>query len=228
MCAGPGAEGIGDRRSEIEDQRGVRNPKSEIRHVTDTQLQLFSGGPALPEGFVYRPDVLSADAERALLADVGALPFRNFEFHGYIGKRRVVSFGWQYDFSAQTLRKADDIPDFLLALRETAATVAGLPPTQLQHVLVTEYGAGAEIGWHRDKAVFGEIVGISLLSSCTFRLRRDSGGSWERASITAEPRSAYVLRGPSRTEWEHSIPAVDRLRYSVTFRDVRPTAGGSR
>jgi len=38
---------------------------------------------------------------------------------------------------------------------------------------------------------------------------------------SAEPRSAYLMRGPSRTEWEHSIPAVDELRYSITFRTLR-------
>ena len=187
----------------------------------DDQLHLFGGGPKLPEGFIYRPDVLSPDDERELIEHVGALPFRNFEFHGYVGKRRVVSYGWQYDFNQRLLRKADDIPPFLLSLRDTAARVAGMSPDQLQHVLVTEYAAGAEIGWHRDKAVFGEVVGISLRSPCTFRLRRASGGSWERVSITAEPRSVYVLRGPSRTEWEHSIPAVDALRYSITFRNLR-------
>jgi alkylated DNA repair dioxygenase AlkB len=190
------------------------------------QLQLFAAGPRLPDGFRYEPDVLSREEERALLAHVGELPFRNFEFHGYTGKRRVVSFGWHYDFSARSLRKTDDIPPFLLSLRDIAARVAGLAPAQLQHVLVTEYGAGAEIGWHRDKAVFGEIVGISLLSSCVFRLRRAVGTTWERVSITAEPRSAYLLSGPSRTEWEHSIPAVESLRYSITFRNLRELGTG--
>ena len=52
-------------------------------------------------------------------------------------------------------------------------------------------------------------------------LRRALGERWERVSLTAEPRSAYLLRGPSRTEWEHSIPAVDALRYSITFRNLR-------
>jgi hypothetical protein len=60
----------------------------------------------------------------------------------------------------------------------------------------------------------------SLLSSCTFRLRRKVGSKWERASIIAEPRSAYLLAGPSRTEW-HSIRAVDSLRYSITFRNFK-------
>jgi len=88
-------------------------------------------------------------------------------------------------------------------------------------VLVTEYGAGAGIGWHRDKAVFGEVVGISLLAPCTFRLRRKAGDGWERAAIVAEPRSAYLLSGAARSEWEHSIPAVATTRYSVTFRNLR-------
>jgi alkylated DNA repair dioxygenase AlkB len=91
----------------------------------------------------------------------------------------------------------------------------------LQQALVTEYHAGAGIGWHRDKAVFGEVVGLSLLSSCRFRLRRKAGSSWERVSLIAEPRSAYLLSGPSRTEWEHSIPPVDTLRYSITLRNFR-------
>ncbi len=185
------------------------------------QLSLFGGGPALPDGFRYEPDVITPDVERQLLAQLRELPFRDFEFQGYTGKRRVVSFGWHYDFDARLLRKTGDVPPFLLPVREAAAAFAGIDATELQHVLVTEYGAGAAIGWHRDKAVFGEVVGISLLSPCVFRLRRTAGATWERVSVTAEPRSAYLLSGPSRTEWEHSIPAVDALRYSLTFRNLR-------
>ncbi len=194
------------------------------------QFDIFGAGAAspapppatrLPEGFRYRPETITPDAERDLLLLVRELPFRDFEFHGYVGKRRVVSYGWHYDFNERALRKADDIPPFLLALRETAAAFADLEPRELQHVLVTEYGEGAGIGWHRDKDVFGEVVGISLLAPCVFRLRRRAGAGWERASLTAEPRSAYLLSGPARTEWEHSIPPVAALRYSITFRNLR-------
>ena len=150
------------------------------------------------------------------------LPFREFEFHGYTGKRRVISFGWKYEFSSRRLLKADGIPAYLLPLREVAATFAGMEPEEFQHVLVTEYGPGAGIGWHRDKAVFGEVVGISLLSLCAFRLRRlVSKGKWERVNLIARPRSAYFLSGPARYEWEHSIPQMDALRYSITFRNLR-------
>ncbi len=189
--------------------------------MTNTQFNLFGSGPTLPEGFDYRPELLSPDEEQELLEEIRGLPFRDFEFHGFTGKRRVVSFGWQYDFNDSRLRKTDDIPPFLLSLRELAARFARVEATALQHVLVTEYGAGAGIGWHRDKAVFGQVIGISLLSPCVFRLRRKGEQGWDRASITAEPRSAYLLSGPSRTEWEHSIPAVDALRYSITFRNLR-------
>ena len=185
------------------------------------QIDLFGAGPALPEGFRYQTRVISEQEERALLVHVRGLPFREFEFHGHVGKRRTVSFGWRYDFATETLREADDVPAFLLALRERAAAFAGVEAARLQQVLVTEYDAGAGIGWHRDKAVFGEVVGISLLAPCTFRLRRRVGTRWERAAVTAEPRSAYLLRGPSRTEWEHSVPPVDALRYSITFRNLR-------
>ena len=189
----------------------------------DNQLQLFGAGPVLPEGFRYQPNLVSREEEEGLLEHIRELPFREFEFQGFTGKRRVVSYGWRYDFNDRLLHKVDDMPPFLLPLRDVAARFAGLQPAELQHVLVTEYQAGAGIGWHRDRAVFGDVVGISLHAPCRFRLRRKDGGKWERAAITAEPRSAYLLRGPSRTEWEHSIPEVDALRYSITFRNLRET-----
>ncbi len=181
-----------------------------------------AAAPKLPEGFRYRPELIGREDEAELLTHVRELPFREFEFHGYTGKRRVVSFGWHYDFSARHLQKADDIPDFLLALRPAATAFAGTEPEALRHVLVTEYGPGAGIGWHRDKSVFGETVGVSLLSPCVLRLRRKVGErKWERANLTAAPRSAYLLSGPARSVWEHSIPPVDSPRYSITFRNLR-------
>jgi alkylated DNA repair dioxygenase AlkB len=189
--------------------------------MTKKQLDLLAAARALPEGFKYQPEIVSPADEQELLQRIKELPFKEFDFHGFLAKRRVVSYGWQYDFDRQALRKADEIPAWLSSLREVAARFAEMEPSQLQQVLVIEYDVGAAIGWHRDKAVFGDVIGISLLSSCVFRLRRKVGTTWERASIRVEPRSAYLLRGSSRTEWEHSIPAVDALRYSVTFRSFR-------
>jgi alkylated DNA repair dioxygenase AlkB len=186
-----------------------------------TQASLFGSAAKLPEGFRYQPDFISPEEEQELVEQLAGVPFREFEFQGYLGKRRVVSFGWQYVFDGSGLRQADDMPEFLLPLRARAAAFAGTEAHALQHVLLTEYRPGAPIGWHKDRSVFGETVGISLLSPCRFRFRRAKGDKWERAALIAEPRSAYLLSGPSRTLWEHSIPPVEALRYSITFRNLR-------
>jgi alkylated DNA repair dioxygenase AlkB len=209
------------------------------------QTDLFNGTgvalgivPNVPAGLRYERQLITSALERELLVRVRQLPFKEFEFHGYLGKRRVVSFGWQYEFSgAGRLRKADDIPEFLIPLQERAAAFANLQPSELQHVLVIEYAPGAGIGWHRDRPVFGEVVGVSLLAPCVLRFRRKNGeeakserekvkrgkgkAGWERFNLSAEPRSAYHLSGPARFEWQHSILRVDELRYSVTFRTMR-------
>jgi alkylated DNA repair dioxygenase AlkB len=176
--------------------------------------------PALPGGFRYRAGVVSDASQADLLREITGLPLKPFDFHGYEGKRRVLSFGWKYDFATERLQQVEAIPDFLLPARAVVAGFAGLEADRLQQALVTEYAPGAPIGWHRDKQVFGRVVGLSLLSPCTLRLRRRSGSGWERASLVAEPGSAYLLSGAARSEWEHSIPPVEQLRYSVTFREL--------
>jgi alkylated DNA repair dioxygenase AlkB len=176
---------------------------------------------SLPEGFRYCPDVIDEEEERALVAEIERLPFQAFQFHGFEGKRRVVSFGWRYDFNEAKLREAEAIPDFLEPMRTKAARLAGVEAKALGQLLVTEYQPGAAIGWHRDRPVFADVIGVSLLASCTFRFRKKSGARWARASLRLAPRSAYLLGGPARSAWEHSIPAVETLRYSLTFRTLK-------
>jgi alkylated DNA repair dioxygenase AlkB len=203
-------------------------------HIFETEEQ--NNPSKLLEGIRYQEDFITPADEESLVARVRELPFREFEFHGYFGKRRVVSFGWRYEFSGGgKLQKAEDIPKFFLPLRSLAASFAGLEPEELQHVLVSEYAAGAGIGWHRDKAVFGQVVGVSLLTPCVLRFRRkvaiddaSAKQSWERVNFQAEPRSAYHLTGPARLEWQHSILRVDALRYSITFRSMKENAEGVR
>jgi alkylated DNA repair dioxygenase AlkB len=191
------------------------------------QLSFLEPLPSLPEGLEYRAELVSRDEEAELLKEFCELDFREYEFHGYFGKRRVVSFGLRYDPNESTVRSTGDIPGFLLTLRQKAADFARLAPSELQQALVTEYTPGAGIGWHRDRPAYRDVIGISFSSSCRFRFRRKRGSGWERASLILEPRSVYLLRGPARTEWQHSIPPAECLRYSVTFRSMRAVASGS-
>lgn len=189
------------------------------------QPSLFDLHPRLPEGFVYQPDLLSPDEEVALVGKFADLPFAAFEFHGFLGRRRIVSFGQRYEFGAERLRDADPVPEFLIPLRDRAAAFGDVDPQDVHHAMVTEYAPGAPIGWHRDKAVFGKVIGVSLLSPCSFRFRRRREAGFDRATLTLAPRSVYLLDGPARWQWEHSIPPVDALRYSVTFRTLKAERG---
>jgi alkylated DNA repair dioxygenase AlkB len=184
------------------------------------QRDLFAPAAGLPAGFAYEDDLITAAAESALLRDFEALSFRPFDFHGFLAKRHVVWFGWRYDYAGGKLRDSEPIPPFLLPLRARAAGFAGVSPESLQQVLINQYAPGAGIGWHRDKPMFGDVIAVSLGAPCTLRLRRKQGNGWERASLNLQPRSAYVLRGEARWDWQHSIPPVDALRYSVTFRTL--------
>jgi alkylated DNA repair dioxygenase AlkB len=188
--------------------------------MTGEQLGLFAPAADVPEGLVYREDVLTREEEARLAEQLAGLDFQPFQFHGFEGNRRTVSFGFRYAFDGSGLKAAEPMPDWLLPVREKAAELAGLAPEALEHLLIVEYAPGAGIGWHRDRPVFGDVVGISLLAPARLRFRRKLGSAWERKAVLVAPRSAYLLRGPARSEWEHSIAPMEVLRYSLTFRTL--------
>jgi len=177
----------------------------------------------LPQGFRYQPDLIDSAEEAALAAEVARLPFKPFEFQGYLANRRVASFGFSYDYGRRRLEPAPGLPDFLAALRLKVAAFAERAPEDFRQVLITEYTPGAGIGWHRDKKHYGEVVGVSLLSPATFRLRRREGEGWRRVTRIVAPRSAYLLSGEARHIWVHSIPEHRALRYALTFRTLART-----
>lgn len=185
------------------------------------QGDLFASQDRLPDGFLYREHLISDEEETDLVRRLRELPFKPFDFHGHLANRQVVGFGLRYDYDRRAVVEATPIPEFLMPLREKVAQLAGRSAKAFEQVLINEYREGAGIGWHRDKPQFGEVAGVSLLAACTFRLRRKDGPKWERKTITVEPRSAYLMTGRSRDEWEHSIPPVARHRYSITLRTLR-------
>jgi alkylated DNA repair dioxygenase AlkB len=150
---------------------------------------------------------------------VAVLPLQPFPFGQYEGKRRVASFGFQYDYTQRRLQDAEPIPDWLGPIVKDVEAIGG-SDIRIGQVLCTEYDEGVGIGWHRDKPHFDRVFGLTLAAACKFRFRRASGEKWERCTIEAQPRSLYMMSGASRQVWEHSIPAVEGPRYSITFRTM--------
>ena len=171
-------------------------------------------------GLRYQEAVTGEREEQQLLARLGALDLAPFRFHGFVGNRRTQSFGWRYDFEDASFTPAEPIPEWLQPLRERAADVAGVESTDFVHVLLARYDPGAGIGWHRDRDVFDRVVGFSLGTPATLRFRQRTAGGFRRANLQVAPRSAYLLSGEVRSDWEHSISPGDALRFSITFRTL--------
>ncbi len=182
---------------------------------------------AVPEGFRYDDDFLTAADEAALVDAIQQVEFSTFEMRGVIARRRVAFFGASYDSDAP----AKPIPWFLLPLRDRVGAWAHLDPDAFAMILINEYRPGAPIGWHRDAPQYDIVSGISLLSRCTMKFRPYVPPRQQRATpgpkrtathaVTLEPRSIYLMTGASRSAYEHHIPAVTTLRYSITLRTLR-------
>jgi alkylated DNA repair dioxygenase AlkB len=189
------------------------------------QADLFGGpaqaAPMLPPGMRYEEDFLSPQEEAALVARIEALPLAPMKYQQYEALRRVVSYGGQYDFSAQRLNETEPIPEWLHSLRERAAAWSGIAPERFTQALVAEYRPGTPLGWHRDVPDFEDVAGVSLLNEAVMRFRpypHEVGRKVKSLKLVLPPRSIYLLRGASRWEWQHAVSPTKALRYSVTFR----------
>ena len=175
--------------------------------------------PLVP-GLAYCEELVDLIEEGDLIAAIDSLDLSPFKFQGWTGKRLTHTFGWRYDFDDRSFSPVEPMPDWLLPLRDKAAAFGGIAADEFAHSLVTRYDPGAGIGWHRDRPQFGKVVGISLAGAATLRFRQRTDSGFRRASFELQPRSAYLLSGEVREQWEHGIAAHDSLRYSITFRTL--------
>ena len=182
----------------------------------------------LPPGFHYQRDFVTRDEEASLVSRIARVPFASFEMRGVVARRRVAFFGRSYDAGSMPTAP---MPDFLLPIRDRLAAWCDVDAHAFEMALINEYPPGAPIGWHRDAPQYEDVAGLSLVSACRMKFRpylppagRRSPGLPKRTAtheIALEPRSAYLMTGESRQRFEHHIPAVTSLRYSVTFRTLR-------
>jgi DNA oxidative demethylase len=175
-----------------------------------------------PAGLVYTPDTLTPEEEAEVISHVETVDFGEVVMRGQTAKRTVHHFGFDYGYDSWQLVPGDPLPDWLLDVRERCARAAGVDSDELVQALVSRYPSGAGIGWHRDAPMFGSpVVGLSLGSACRMRFQRKLKDVRETYDLWLEPRSTYALGGASRWAWQHSIPATDDLRYSITFRSLK-------
>jgi alkylated DNA repair dioxygenase AlkB len=183
--------------------------------------RLFGGD--WPQGFHYQEGFITDAEERALLDAIVDVAFSDFEMRGVVARRRVAFFGQSYTQAA-----TGPLPAFLLPLRARIGEWSGIEPGAFVMALINEYRPATPIGWHRDAPQYDVVAGISLLSACRMRFRpyrSPSAPASSRRSATHEivldRRSAYLMTGESRQGYEHHIPPVAQLRYSITFRTLR-------
>src|SRR3954465_8817606 len=100
--------------------------------MPDSQPDLFGRQSDFPEGFRYQPDLISAEAEKDLLTELNQLLFKPFDFNGWEGKRRILSFGCGYDYGHRAPAEATPLPDYLLSLGARAADFAAVPADELR------------------------------------------------------------------------------------------------
>jgi len=185
---------------------------------------LFPLEPQLPEGFRYIPNFLTEEEEEELYSEILKTEVHTFNFQGYTAKRKVASFGYDWSFEKKQLSKGKEVPEVFAPLIKKVSGLLSITPNAFAELLVTEYPVGSVINWHRDAPPFDLIAGISLRSDCTFRLRPQDKSKQNRKSIISFPvkrRSLYVMEGPARTEWQHSISPVKEVRYSITLRTLK-------
>ena len=190
-------------------------------------LSLFEVSAKFPDGFIYHENFIAEAEEHELIREIQKLPLTPFKYYQFTGRRRTASFGWQYEFGKSEITTAPEMPAFLLPIRRRAGNFFNIDPNRLVQTSIIEYSTGSPIGWHRDIPHFGVVVGISLGAACRMKFRKHNRtrsktlNRDEILSIELQPRSIYLMSGPSRESWQHSIPPVKELRYAIMMRTLR-------
>jgi alkylated DNA repair dioxygenase AlkB len=188
---------------------------------------LFEVPVKVPDGLIYHSEFISEVEEQELIGEIQKVHLTPFKYYQFTGKRRTASFGWQYEFGASDITTAPEIPAFILPLRARAGTLFNMDPNSLVQTSFIEYSHGSPIGWHRDIPQFGVVVGISLGAACRMKFRKYRRARSKQLnrdeilSIELQPRSIYLMSGAAREIWQHSIPPVKSLRYSIMMRTLR-------
>jgi alkylated DNA repair dioxygenase AlkB len=189
------------------------------------QGDLFGGeasaAVAWPEGLRFEDAFLSPEEEARLDRHHRGLPLANMKYQQFTALRRVVSYGGQYDFSAQRLNAAAPLPAWLDPVRQRAGAWAGIAPERFSQALVAEYQPGTPLGWHRDVPDFEDIVGISLLGDAVMRFRAyppTPPKNPTSCACSCRPAPSTCCAAQRAGAGSTASRRPKQLRYSITLR----------
>lgn len=190
-----------------------------------TQYKLFDAPLSLPNGLLYHPNFITPDEEELLISFIQAVPLRHptdGPEDAYFAKRRIINFGWKYDFEHNRLIPGPPLPKFLQRFARRIEKWMDLPRGSVVEALVNEYTPGSALGWHKDTETFEHIIGISLTGWARMRFRPIAKVNDPKkvVSLELEPCSAYLMQNAVRHNWQHSVAKTKTLRYSITFRTL--------
>lgn len=148
-------------------------------------------------------------------------------------KRRVQHYGYKYNYKARSINhnmKVEDLPFWATEIGSKLCK-DGYFNSMPDQLIVNEYLAGQGITDHIDcEPCFEDtVVSISLGSYTTMNFTKKL--TKEKIPVVLPPKSAVILKGKSRFDWLHGIPArkSDKIknikkertrRVSLTFRRV--------
>jgi alkylated DNA repair dioxygenase AlkB len=152
------------------------------------------------DDYLYR-DVISVEEEIELNQNIPNLT-RKYS-------RKILRYGIsKYDNNLISL----EVPQYLLDLSDKL-TKLGILKFVPKDYTINIYKPNDFIDYHIDLGDDDTLI-LSMLTPINFNLRKGD----EKISFEFPNRSALLLTGEHRTDWEHSIERVTDRRISVVFR----------
>ena len=152
------------------------------------------------DDYLYR-DVISVEEEIELNQNIPNLT-RNYS-------RKILRYGVsKYDNNLISL----EVPKYLLDLSDKLTNL-GILKFVPKDYTINIYKPNDFIDYHIDLGDDDTLI-LSILTPINFNLRKGD----EKVSFEFPNRSALLLTGEYRTDWQHSIEPVTNRRISVVFR----------
>lgn len=131
--------------------------------------------------------------------------------------RRVLQFGYEYNYRSMNVKKIEDMPAVLSKIvRYINKNLT--KEYNFNQCIINEYKPGQVISPHIDSKVFKGIIACVTLG-CNRRIEF-SRKDYVKQVVNMADESLYIMTKDARYEWKHRTLRENQLVYSLTFRKV--------